>query len=124
MRRVQPCFTPQGEGVARSPCRGFPQRVKAHDARSFHPGQVHVRSFDLPGGYRTSQDARGTPYLDSAAAWLRARFPRRLNLTLGDSTREVPLAVGRVRVRLSGSGEGQLTLTRSLTSNPNPRLQP
>ena len=110
--------------IPRGGRRAEPQRVKAHDVRSFDPGQVHVRSFDLPGGYRTSQDARGTPYLDSAAAWLRARFPRRLNLTLGDSTREVPLAVGRVRVRLSGSGEGQLTQTRSLTSNPNPRLQP
>ena len=30
-----PCLTPQGEGVARSR-----RRVKAHDVRSFHPGQV------------------------------------------------------------------------------------
>ena len=51
---------------------------------------TRVRSFDLHGGYRTSQDAHGTPYLDTAAAWLRGRFPHRLNLTLGDSTREVP----------------------------------
>ena len=34
--RCLPCLTSQGEGVARSP----PQRVKAHDVRSFHPGQV------------------------------------------------------------------------------------
>ena len=33
-----PCLTSQGEGVARS----RPQRVKAHDVRSFHPGQVYA----------------------------------------------------------------------------------
>ena len=33
-----PCLTSQGEGVAR-----IPQRVKARDVRSFHPGQVHRR---------------------------------------------------------------------------------
>ena len=32
-----PCLTSQGEGVARS--RSSSQRVKAHDVRSFHPGQ-------------------------------------------------------------------------------------
>ena len=31
-----PCLTSQGEGVARS------RRVKAHDVRSFHPGQVRL----------------------------------------------------------------------------------
>ena len=33
--RCLPCLTSQGEGVARSR-----HRVKAHDVRSFHPGQV------------------------------------------------------------------------------------
>ena len=37
---VLPCLTSQGEGVARSRRRPF--HVIAHDARSFHPGQVSV----------------------------------------------------------------------------------
>ena len=34
--RLLPCLTSQGEGVARS------RRVKAHDVRSFHPGQARL----------------------------------------------------------------------------------
>jgi len=63
-----------------------------------------VHSFDLARGYKTSVDARGVPYLATAAAWLQRRFPGRLNLVLGDSAADVPrLAAAQQRQQQSAT---------------------
>ncbi|KAL3916811.1 MAG: hypothetical protein SGPRY_006659 [Prymnesium sp.] len=57
---------------------------------------TRVFSFDLPLGYRTST-LGGRPYIHQSRAWLNARFPNRLILTLGDSFKTVPTFVRQRR---------------------------
>ena len=47
--------------------------------------------------YRTSVDSQQKPLIFSAAAWLKATFPDRLTLTLGDSLNDVPMLWRRLR---------------------------
>jgi hypothetical protein len=58
---------------------------------------TRVYSFDLRQGYRTSVDTQQKPLIFSAAAWLKATFPDRLTLTLGDSLNDVPMLWRRLR---------------------------
>jgi hypothetical protein len=58
---------------------------------------TRVRSFDLRTGYRTSRDQSDKPIIGTAASWLSAKFPRRFNLTLGNSVGDVPAMARRVR---------------------------
>jgi len=55
--RDLPCLTPQGRASRGD--GGFPQRVKAHDVRSFHPGQVRDQSLELRNASRLDFGGEG-----------------------------------------------------------------
>ena len=57
---------------------------------------TQVHSFDLPSGWPTSGTA-GKPYIHIALAWLKRRFPGRIDLTLGDSLHTVSNFANRSR---------------------------